>query len=246
MKPIRYCREHLLRFSRTDSPPGDRPAVLSFSVSDETEDTFLDLADSASIDEIEADLESSFNEITGSTTTTGPNEELEQTTDAINTLSGIDTDICGTCYNGFYHPGGTSILCDNCDIWFHISCVGISLYKSKQLSKAGVNWFCVSCRSEIPSHHPQMGFITQTLADLDNHKSQRDVTISDSHSVPASPADPVSLLSQAVRNYKESSSSFCDPFLPEVEQPRKSLSNARWGILQGMEIAETINSTYMI
>ena len=55
---------------------------------------------------------------------------------------------------------------------------------------------------------------------------------------------PESPLSQYLRTSKESSPIFVETHLPICEDPRQALSTAKWGVLKGLEIAETVNTAY--
>ena len=213
-------------------------SAINFLKTFDADDTFVEadgsLTEVAAEDGIAADLEASFNELTCSFRDgDGSIVELEKTTLDPRNSSGLDTDICGICYTGWYQASRKCVQCDNCDLWFHASCVGIK--SDNQYKKiSGQDWYCFSCSAphgQLPhiKHPGQMGFVTQTLA---------------GHHLASTQPEPVSLLSQTIRNFRNSSSAPCDPKLPDVEQPRQTLSSAKWGTLKGLEIAEIVNSTY--
>ena len=197
-----------------------QPTALTFSDADDTfVDTDRNLTEVAAEEVFEADLEASFNEITVSFRDgDGSIVDVEKTTLDPRNSSGLNTDICGICYTGWYQASRKCIQCDNCDLWFHASCVGIK--SDSQYKKiSGQDWYCFSCSAPH-------GQLTEDI-----HKA-------------TSQPEPVSILSQAIRDSRTSSSPICDPDLPQVEQPRRSLSSAKWGVLKGQKIAEIVNSTY--
>ena len=58
---------------------------------------------------------------------------------------------CGTCHR----PGKNrdkAIICDECNIWHHINCVGISTSTCHSLVNQTVLWFCEQCG--IPNYTP--------------------------------------------------------------------------------------------
>ena len=230
--------DHILASTPTNTTENDvRPTALTFYDADDTIVVVNESLAERSTEEVdEENLETSFNEIASSFRheSDGSIGDLEKTSFVPKNSSGIDTDICSICYTGWYQASRKCVQCDNCDLWFHASCVGISDSQYEKISDLNSNWFCLSCSA--PSEQPapfqqpfQMGIVTQTLAGLHLANTQ---------------PEPVSLLSQTIRNFRTSSSPPCEPKLPDSENPRRTLSSAKWGILKGQEIGELVNSTY--
>ena len=174
-----------------------------------------------------SDLESSFNEL-AEASSNAP-DSLERTTTDVQTLSDLGIERCGHCYGDFDHKPGNCVCCDNCDLWYHTTCIGIGDAEHKNLSKNNVKWYCTSCQAEYQQSQRPMGIITQTLSEL--------------HLAPTQP-EPDSTLSQVIREFRNASVSSIEVHLPSIEEPLYELTNAKWGALKGSEIAEAVNSAY--
>ena len=57
-----------------------------------------------------------------------------------------ETDFCGKCGENFYHCRSSvkSIGCEQCGLWYHISCAGISRQLYEHYSNIPDGWFCKS------------------------------------------------------------------------------------------------------
>ena len=166
---------------------------------EEAVDLFIDA--NSNIDDAD-DLETSVNELATSLhgSAADRDDHIEHT--APLSSPGLNTDVCGICYKGFFHKQCRCIECDGCELWYHCSCVDIKSFNQyKKVSKKEVEWFCPECHESGISSKPAMrpyGLVTQTLDDLRNAPSHPDTS------------KPESPLSQYLRTSKESSPIFVE------------------------------------
>ncbi len=55
---------------------------------------------------------------------------------------------CGVCHKAVrWSCTRTAVACDNCDIWFHTDCMGMSSSTYEGLNRSDVTWICKNCDS---------------------------------------------------------------------------------------------------
>ena len=60
-----------------------------------------------------------------------------------------DENSCGRCHKGQGNRRARWIQCDECTVWFHISCVGVSVQQYEHLGAPSNTdkWYCKGCRT---------------------------------------------------------------------------------------------------